>query len=80
MHQKAVSVMPIHGTYVHCGFNLQLGHIQEATDQHFSLTLRFLFLYLPHPLPSSLSKINKHNFGGRFKKLKASIQETTVRE
>lgn len=43
-HQRATGLIPGQGTDLGCGFEPQLGPMQEATDQCFSLTLTFLFL------------------------------------
>ena len=51
MHQMAVGSIPCQGTYLGCRCDPQSGYVQEATDQHFSLS---------HPLtlPLSLKSIN----------------------
>ena len=54
---KGLCSIPSQGTYLHCGFDPQLGHVQEATDGCFSLS----------SLPS---KINKYNLGWGLKKKK----------
>ena len=38
--------IPVQGTYLGCKFDPWLGHVQEAADQCFSLTLMFLFPFL----------------------------------
>ena len=52
---KVVGSIPGQGTCPCCKFDPQLGYVQEATNQCFSLSLSL------SPLPaSSLSKINEH--------------------
>ena len=46
IHQNAVGSIPSQVTYLGCGFDPWWGHVWEATDQCFSLTLMFLFLSL----------------------------------
>ena len=48
---KCYGSIPSQGTCLGCGFSPQSGHVQEATDQCFSLTSMFLSLSLP-PFPS----------------------------
>ena len=60
--------MPSQDTYLGCGFNPQLEHMQEATNQYFSVTSMFLSL-CPPPLLSlkkKLKKINKTTLGEDF--------------
>ena len=56
VHQKVVGKMPIRDTYLGCGFDPQLAHVCEATNQCFSLISTFLSLSLT--LPLSLKSIN----------------------
>ena len=56
IHQNVVGLISSQGTQLGCEFNPQSGHIQEATNRYFSLTLTCL----PLALPSSLPKINNH--------------------
>ena len=37
IHQKGVGLIPGQGTYLGCGLSPQMGHVQEATNQCFSL-------------------------------------------
>lgn len=47
IYQKVVDFIPGEGTYPGCRLDLQSGHIQETTNECFSLTLIFsLFFYL----------------------------------
>ena len=62
IYQEAAGSMPGQVTYIGCGFNPWLGCGQEATNKCFSLTLMYVFLFLPLPL-SSLSKISEHILG-----------------
>ena len=47
MYQRVVGLISNQGTYLACGFNPQLRHIQEAINKYFSLTPTFLSLSLP---------------------------------
>ena len=51
--QKVAGLIPGQGTCLGCGPGPHLGHMPEATDWCFSLTLTFLFLSFPlhSPLP-----------------------------
>ena len=55
--QKVAGSIPGQGTCLVCGFHPQLGRMQEATDQRFSLTSMCLSLSVS--LPSPLSRTNK---------------------
>ena len=56
VHQKVAGSIPNQDRYLGCGFDLQSGHIREATNQCFSFSHQ-CFLSL------SLSQINKHILG-----------------
>ena len=36
-HQKVAGLILSQGTYLGCGFNLWLGHIEEGTNQYFKI-------------------------------------------
>ena len=59
MHQKVAGLIPGQGIYLDCGFDPWLWRVQEAADQCFPLTLMFLCVSPPFPLPLSLKSI-KH--------------------
>ena len=75
MHQKSVGSIPGQVTYLSGRFDPWSRHIWEVINQCFSPTSMSLSLSLslslsPSPfLPPSLSQINKHIIGWRFKKL-----------
>ena len=46
MHRNVAGSIPREDTYLGCGRDPQLGSIQEATNQCFSLQLMFLSLFL----------------------------------
>ena len=48
-NRKVTSLIPSQGTCLGCGFGPQLGRVQEATNQCFSLTVMFLYLSFPSP-------------------------------
>ena len=48
------------GAYLGCGLNPQVGLVQEASDQRFSLTSMFLSLCMP-PYPLSLKSISMYS-------------------
>ena len=59
IQQKVAGSNPGQGPYLGCGFDPQLGHIQEATDWCFSLTSMFLSLSTPLSPHFSLYKISE---------------------
>lgn len=55
LHQKALDLIANRGTYLGCGFDPQLGHVWETTNQCSSLSL---------PLPVSLKSMEKNISSG----------------
>ena len=53
IHQEVTGLVPSQGTYLGCGFDLQPGHVREATDWCSITHQCFSLLF-------SLSQINKH--------------------
>ena len=51
IHQKVAGSIPSQSTYLGCGFNPQLGAVQEETSRCFSL-------FLPPPPSLSLKSVN----------------------
>ena len=67
--QKFVGLIPGQGTYLGCEFGPFLGHVWEAMDQCFFLTMMFLSLSFSLPfLLKSIIKTKTHIFGGGLKK------------
>ena len=64
IQQRVVILFPGQGAFLGCRFHHPFGHVQEAADRSFSLTLMFLSLSLSPPL--SL-KINKNILGWELK-------------
>ena len=70
IRQKVLGLIPGQDTYSGCRFDLQSGHVREATNQYLALSLSL-----------SLSLIqNQHMFSGEDlkKKLLKCIPETNI--
>ena len=74
VNQKVMGLIPGQDTCLGCGFSPQLGCMQKAADQCFSLTSMFLSLSVSLPLPLSLKSVSM-SLGEDLKKKKDEEEE-----